>query len=98
MDAVTDHVLSARDVLLHMSLVPDIDAPLIIRRGLFGHEYTTVRATGSLARPDLHIPFRRPLGELVVADLTYDDPDADRGWQARAAHLSSLLDRIGEVP
>lgn len=92
-----DHVLTARDVLLHLSLVPDIDAPLIIRRGLFGHEYTTIRATGSLVRPDLHLPFRRPLGELVVADGHYDDPEEDPGWRARARNLGALLTHLGEL-
>lgn len=94
---MTDHVLTSRNLLIHLALVPDPDAPLIIRRGLFGHEYTTVRATGNLLKPDLHIPFRRPLGELVIADAGYDQPQMDKGWPRRAENLRKLLTEIGEL-
>lgn len=91
-----DHVLTARDLIGHLALLGDVDAPVIVKRGLFGHEVTTIRAHGMLMDPDLHLGLHRPLHQLTIADLTADEPDADRGWQVRAAHLSSLLDRIGE--
>lgn len=93
-----DHVLTARNLLIHLSLTEDIDAPVIIRHGLFGHEYSCVRATGTLLCPDLHIDFKRPLPELVVSHEEGDTTDYDRGWGVRATNLRALLGRIGEHP
>ncbi len=93
-----DHVLSARNLLIHLSLTQDIDAPVIIRHGLWGHEYSVVRAISTLTPPDLHIDFKRPLPELVVTHDVFDKPGHDQGWGARALGLRALLEKIGEQP
>lgn len=93
---MSDRVLTARDVLRHMALSDDLDAPVIVHHGLYGYEYSTLRATGSVGTPDFGMTFARRLPTLTLADKTYDDPANDGGWQVRAAHLRALLNEIKE--
>lgn len=91
-----DHVLTGRDLLRQLAFVEDLDAPVVVRFGLFGHAVTHVRAFGSAGNGDYHLKLARSLPVIVVADSHYDNPDSDPGWKARAEQLSLLLDRIGE--
>lgn len=89
--------LSARDLIGHLHYVHDIDAPVIVKRGLFGHEFTYVRAHGTIATPDFGMRFKRPLPELVLADAIFDNPEEDWGPHRRAKDLQALLVRINEA-
>lgn len=93
---MSKRVLTARDVLVHMALSDDLDAPVLIQAGLFGSEYATVRAVGSVGTPDFGMKFARRLPVLTVADEIEDDPMNDQGWKARGANLRRLLDEIKE--
>lgn len=90
------HFLTARNLIGHLALEGDVDAPVIVRFGLFGHGVAHVRAFGMVNSGDYHMKLARSLPELVIADSHYDDPDADPGWKARAQQLDLLLDRIKE--
>ena len=94
--AVIDHVLTGRDLLRQISMVDDLDAPVVVRFGLFGHAVTHVRGFGMVNDGDYRMRLARPLPELVVADSHYDKPDSDSGWKARGQQLDLLLDRIKE--
>lgn len=91
-----DHVLTARNLITNLAILGDIDAPVVVQRGLFGDEFTYIRAIGQLGKPDLHIDFPRSLHRLVIADAHYDDPPNDTGWEARAHNLSVLMHQLGE--
>lgn len=93
---MTDHVLTARDLLRQLAFVDDLDAPVVVRFGLFGHAVTHVRAFGSINDGDYNMRFARSMPVLVCADSHYDDPDSDPGWKARGKQVELLLERIGE--
>jgi hypothetical protein len=97
---MTDKPLTARSLIAALAQAEDIDAPVIVWRGLFGHQCTYVRAHGSIATPDYRMKFERHLPSLTIADATYDIPDdpRERGplWKNRARELKALLDQIME--
>lgn len=93
---MNDHVLSARNLIGHLALQGDVDAPVVVRFGLFGHAVAHVTAFGMVNDGDYHMRLARPLPQVVIADSHYDQPDSDPGWQARAHQLDLLLDRIKE--
>lgn len=88
---------SARDLLSHLIYTDNLDVPVLVRQGLFGHRFSVISSVGMLTEHDVgnHLITRQRVPTLTASDDHYDDPGADLGDARRADSLRRLISEKG---